>query len=341
MQRALVEPDPSKFKASKKIDFEVREISVTDLGRGFFETLSNLAPVGRISEEPENAKKVLHEITSNPFHKIFVAVKNDGEIIGSNTVLIEQKFIRNGGRLAHNQDLATKKGYEGMGIAKALMDRSFGFARQMKCYKVISECAEENVPFYEKFGFKKYQISISNRVAMQQAVVEPDPSKFKASKKIDFEVREISVTDLGRGFFETLSNLTPVGRISEEPENAKKVLHEITSNPFHKIFVAVKNDGEIIGQQAVLIEPKFIHNGERVAHVQDLSTKKGYEGMGIGTAVVGRVFRFARQMKCYKVISECTEETVPFHRKCGYTKYQISMRYDRYFKDALQNVYEV
>src|SRR5215472_3214667 len=170
MQRALVEQDPSKFKASKKIDFEVREISVTDLGRGFFETLSNLAPVGRISEEHENAKKVLQEITTNPFHKIFVAVKNDGEIVGSNTILIEQKFIRNGGRLAHNQDLAIKKGYEGMGIAKALVDRSLGFARRMKCYKVIVECAEENVPFHEKFGFKKYQISISNRDAMQQAL---------------------------------------------------------------------------------------------------------------------------------------------------------------------------
>ena len=176
---------------------------------------------------------------------------------------------------------------------------------------------------------------------MQRALVEPGPSKLKASKKIDFEVREISVTDLGRGFFETLSNLTPVGRISEEHENAKKVLHEITSNPFHKIFVAVKNDGEIVGSNTVLIEQKFIRNGGRLAHNQDLATKKGYEGMGIAKALMDRSFGFERQMKCYKVISECTEETVPFHKKCGYEKFQISMRYDRFFKDALQNVYEV
>jgi len=176
---------------------------------------------------------------------------------------------------------------------------------------------------------------------MQRALVEPGLTKFKASKKIDFEVREISVTDLGRGFFETLSNLTPVGRISEEHENAKKVLHEITSNPFHKIFVAVKNDGEIVGSTTVLIEQKFIHNGERVAHHEDTATKKGYEGMGIATAVVGRALRFARQMKCYKVIGECTEENVPFWEKFGYEEYQISMKYDRYFKDALQNVFEV
>jgi glucosamine-phosphate N-acetyltransferase len=175
---------------------------------------------------------------------------------------------------------------------------------------------------------------------MQRALVEPGPSKFKASKKIDFEVREISVTDLGRGFFETLSNLSPVGRISEH-ENAKKVLHEITSNPFHKIFVAVKNDGEIVGSTTVLIEQKFIHNGGRVAHHEDTATKKGYEGMGIATALVDRSLRFARQMKCYKVIIECSDEKVPFHEKFGFKKYQISMRYDRYFKDALQNVFNV
>ena len=59
---------------SKKIDFEVRKIVDTDLQRGFFETLSNLAEVGKICEDHENARKVLHEIRSYPFYKVFVAV---------------------------------------------------------------------------------------------------------------------------------------------------------------------------------------------------------------------------------------------------------------------------
>jgi len=46
-------------------------------------------------------------------------------------------------------------------------------------------------------------------------------------------------------------------------------------------------------------------------------------------------------MKCYKVIGECTGKNVQFWEKFGYEKYQNTMKYDRYFKDALQNVFEV
>jgi glucosamine-phosphate N-acetyltransferase len=148
------------------------------------------------------------------------------------------------------------------------------------------------------------------------------------SKKIDFEVREISDTDLQRGFFETLSNLTEVGKISENHENAKKVLHEIRSCPFYKIFVAAKKDGEIIGSNTLLIEQKFIHNGGKVGHIEDVATKNGYEGMGIGRALVGTSLRFAAQMKCYKVILDCSEKNVAFYKKIGFKEYGLSMRYD-------------
>lgn len=151
---------------------------------------------------------------------------------------------------------------------------------------------------------------------------------MRDSEKIEFEVREISVTDLRRGFFETLSNLAEVGRIGEDQWNAKKILHEITSYPFCKIFVAVKKDGEIVGSNTLLIEQKFIHNGGKVGHIEDVVTKKGYEGMGIGTALVGESLRFARQMKCYKVILDCSEENVSFYKKIGFKVYGISMRYD-------------
>jgi len=151
---------------------------------------------------------------------------------------------------------------------------------------------------------------------------------MRDSEKIEFEVREISSKDLLRGFFETLLNLAEVGRIREDQENAKKILREITSYPFCKIFVAVKNDGEIVGSNTLLIEQKFIHNGGKVGHIEDVVTKKGYEGLGIGTALVGESLRFARRMKCYKVILDCSEENVPFYKKIGFNEHGISMRYD-------------
>jgi glucosamine-phosphate N-acetyltransferase len=33
-------------------------------------------------------------------------------------------------------------------------------ARNEKCYKVILDCSQENIPFYEKSGFRKHEVSM-------------------------------------------------------------------------------------------------------------------------------------------------------------------------------------
>ena len=142
-------------------NFIIREIEQADLEKGFFQTLSNLAMLGRIRDDLEQAKKILQEIKSYPLYKIFVAVKNDdAEIIGSITLLIEQKFIHDGGKSGHIEDVVTRKEYEGIGVGSALVSTALAFAREKNCYKVILDCSEKNVPFYEKNGFRRNEISM-------------------------------------------------------------------------------------------------------------------------------------------------------------------------------------
>ena len=142
-------------------NFIIREIEQADLEKGFFQTLSNLAILGRIRDDLEQAKKILQEIKSYPLYKIFVAVKNDdAEIIGSITLLIEQKFIHDGGKSGHIEDVVTRKEYEGIGVGSALVSTALAFAREKNCYKVILDCSEKNVPFYEKIGFRRNEISM-------------------------------------------------------------------------------------------------------------------------------------------------------------------------------------
>jgi glucosamine-phosphate N-acetyltransferase len=148
---------PSK----EKINFIIREMEETDIkNRFFFQTLSNLTEVGKIQSNYKRARKIFREIRSYPFHKIFVAVKDNGEIIGSTTLLIEQKFVHNGGRVGHIEDVATRKEYQGIGVGSALIRRSIEFAKRKQCYKVILDCSDKNIPFYEKLGFKRYEISM-------------------------------------------------------------------------------------------------------------------------------------------------------------------------------------
>jgi glucosamine-phosphate N-acetyltransferase len=145
----------------KSIDFIIREIQQADLEKGFFQTLSNLSVLGRIGDDIEHAEKILQEIKSYPLYKIFVAVKNDDtEIIGSITLLIEQKFIHDGGKSGHIEDVVTRREYEGMGVGSALVSAALAFAKEKNCYKVILDCSEKNVPFYEKNGFRRNEISM-------------------------------------------------------------------------------------------------------------------------------------------------------------------------------------
>jgi len=130
----------------------VREMRREDVGEGFFRTLANLRSVGELA--PERGKEILEEIYKNPNHYIYV-FELDGEILGTTTLFIEQKFIRNGGRVGHIEDVSTRKELEREGIGKALVERAIEESRKHGCYKVILDCSEDNVPFYEKCGLHR------------------------------------------------------------------------------------------------------------------------------------------------------------------------------------------
>ncbi|MFL6340172.1 MAG: GNAT family N-acetyltransferase [Nitrososphaeraceae archaeon] len=148
------------MSSKERVNFVIREIQLADLKKGFFDTLSSLSHVGNIADQNDRAEKILSEIKSYPFYTIFVAVKEDNQLIGSITILIEQKFIHDGGKVGHIEDVVTKKEYEGMGIGKALVLKALDFAKENTCYKVILDCSKSNVEFYKKIGFKEHEVSM-------------------------------------------------------------------------------------------------------------------------------------------------------------------------------------
>jgi glucosamine-phosphate N-acetyltransferase len=102
------------------------------------------------------------------------------------------------------------------------------------------------------------------------------------------------------------------------------VLAEIRSNPLHRIFVAVipqKQAGRevVVGTTTLLVEPKFIFNGGRVGHIEDVSVRRGYEDMGLGRRLVSHATQVAKDMGCVKMVLDCSEKTMPFYQKLGYS----------------------
>jgi glucosamine-phosphate N-acetyltransferase len=154
-------------------------------------------------------------------------------------------------------------------------------------------------------------------------------------------IRAIEFEDIeDRGYLEVLENLVPVGL---DRIRAKQILQEIKSNPLHKIFVAQEDKGmeqqeqgqqrqiqaqgdidkgkksKVVGTTTLLVEPKFINRGMRVGYIEDVSVRKGYDGLGIGSQLITYATQNAISVEgCGKILLYCSKNTMPFYEKLGY-----------------------
>ena len=129
----------------------IREIEENDLKQGFLESLDFLRKASNIDKN--KAREILKKIKQNPNHIIHVAIDNN-EIVGSTTLLIEQKFIHDGGFVGHIEDVVVRKDYEGKGIGIKLVMSMLECAKEKNCYKTILDCKDDVKEFYERIGFK-------------------------------------------------------------------------------------------------------------------------------------------------------------------------------------------
>jgi len=142
-----------------------------------------------------------------------------------------------------------------------------------------------------------------------------------SKSSINYTIREIEENDIeSGGLLEVLENLASVGGLSKAA--AKTILKEIKSNPLHRIFVAVlergRNQGLIIGTTTLLVEPKFIFGGGRVAHIEDVAVRAGWQRKGIGFKLVSYATEQAAIMRCVRTVLDCSDENIPFYEKIGY-----------------------
>lgn len=88
----------------------------------------------------------------NQYHRVLV-LKDNEKIVGTITLLIEKKLIHNCGRVAHIEDVVVHKDYRGQNLGKLLIQKALNISREFNCYKVILDCDQKNIKFYEKCGF--------------------------------------------------------------------------------------------------------------------------------------------------------------------------------------------
>ncbi len=141
----------------------------------------------------------------------------------------------------------------------------------------------------------------------------------------DVKIREIEKSDLEKGFLESLDSLRKASDL--DLGKAKEIFENIKSNPNHKIFVAIV-DEKVVGSTTLFIEPKFIHQGGLVGHIEDVVVSKEFQGKGIGEKLIEASLDFAKNNGCYKTILDCSEDIKPFYEKIGFKKHSNAMRFD-------------
>ena len=130
----------------------IRKLRKEDLQKGFLTTLDSLRQSSDI--ETKKDEEIFEKINSSPDYTIAVA-ELEGKVVGTTTLLIEQKFIHNGGLVGHIEDVVVDKNHQGQKIGEKIMKFLLEIANNRGCYKTILDCTEDVKPFYEKLGFKQ------------------------------------------------------------------------------------------------------------------------------------------------------------------------------------------
>lgn len=134
---------------------EFCELTLGDFEIGFRETLAALKSM---DVDDDRAAEIFKERQTQGIQSF--TLKKEGRVVATAAMLLETKYYRGGHKVAHVEDVAVHPGYQGRGFGKILIACLIEEAALKGCYKIILDCSEKNVPFYEKAGFKQHELQM-------------------------------------------------------------------------------------------------------------------------------------------------------------------------------------
>ncbi|KAG8813580.1 hypothetical protein FRC19_002334 [Serendipita sp. 401] len=168
--KLLFSPDliPTAVREALPNDLHVRPLASDDYNRGHLEVLKVLSVV---TDPGIEAYKTQFELMSAPsgatpvspggwskaqaYYVISIVSRATDQVVATGTVFIERKFLRGLGSVGHIEDIAVSKDMQGKKLGLRVIQVLVAISEKVGCYKTILNCSDENIPFYEKCGFKK------------------------------------------------------------------------------------------------------------------------------------------------------------------------------------------
>jgi glucosamine-phosphate N-acetyltransferase len=130
----------------------IRQATLDDMEQ-VVQVLSYLVPMGKNIREnlqPETFAKIMDLDSCDT-----LVWESDGQIVAVGSLWVLQKIIRGYGKMGQIEDVVVLPEYRGSGFGKMIIDALIEKARERGAYKVILNCSDDNIPFYEKCGFTR------------------------------------------------------------------------------------------------------------------------------------------------------------------------------------------
>ncbi|KAK7487144.1 hypothetical protein BaRGS_00021639 [Batillaria attramentaria] len=133
----------------------LRPLALGDFHNGYLQLLKQLTKVGDISQEQFEDRFKKMKACPDTYYIVVLEDTKVGQIVGSATLVKEQKFIHGASARARVEDVVVSDLFRGKQLGKVLLDVLVLLSKKVGCYKVSLECTDEMVKFYTMFGFNR------------------------------------------------------------------------------------------------------------------------------------------------------------------------------------------
>lgn len=123
--------------------------------------------------------------------------------------------------------------------------------------------------------------------------------------------------DIKDSYLELLSQLTTVEKLSDEVF-FKRITDIHKMGDIIIFYYEYDNNIKLVGTGTIIYEPKIIHGGKYVGHIEEIVVNKDYRKQGIGKKIIKKLVELSYTKNCYKVILDCNDELVPFYENLGF-----------------------
>ncbi|PVF98670.1 acyl-CoA N-acyltransferase [Serendipita vermifera] len=154
---------PNNVREALPNDLHVRPLASDDYNRGHLEVLKVLSVVTDPGLEAYQghfesmlpANNSYRSSRGQTYYVISIVSRETDKVVATGSLFVERKFLRGLGSVGHIEDIAVSKDMQGKKLGFRVIQTLVAISETVGCYKTILNCSDENIPFYEKCGFKK------------------------------------------------------------------------------------------------------------------------------------------------------------------------------------------